>query len=773
MSELETRWIRVPTRLAEEARKQREARELRVAAYNADGKQREAQARYRASGKGKSVVKPERPFVIWDGEQPRDTGYSLFGNSEGFEICHPFLTTEECLELIIDTEAEIPDAIHIGFGFNFDVSWILKDIGWTRLNRLKKTGRTFWRGYRIQHVPRKWFVVSYGGITAKIFEVFSFFNKRLPDTLAEWQIGPWADSITTSIPRQRPDVTIAEQNSQHGYPLKQVTSLSPIYSVPSLASARNMSERELVECMKWVRSEFMYSDMETIRIYMRLELKYTRLLMEKLRETFLAAGYLPDSWHGPGALARQAHKRHNVASARSVCPVEVRKAARHAFVGGRFTPRLCGHMKRRVYSYDRNSAYPYAMTFLPNLAKGSWRLTTNPREIREAVTGNKFGMFKIAYHYRAEVESAPDWEERVNRIAYGMFPLPRRNSHGGVGWPHRVTSWFWTPEARLVIDSEHAEFIAAWVFDEDDVTDRPFAWVPEYFRRRLLLKRLGNPAEYTFKIILNAGFGQCAQRVGWDQVNRKPPKSHQLEWAGYITSHCRAAMYEMVLLAGEENVISIDTDGLYTLEPIPVPDGVLGDELGQWKCEIYEDMVIWQSGMYGLKTKDCQVKSCWNHKGLASECGHEWSKAKTRGIPKGAYSPEDLIKAVENGRTEIDVMQNKFIGYGMALNGSFARLNTWVQEPFTFKLGGVSSLVHRERTCSHSCTGTIHKLQNNTFFFPTLDPESHPHFLPWEENHPDMIKAKDLGDDLTFFDAWNPDSEEDWSMPDESLDMVV
>src|SRR6266702_3970176 len=76
----------------------------------------------------KTAQRVNAPFIMWDGEGPRYAGYALFGNSAGYEICHPFLKTEECLELIMECESENPDAIHFGYGFNYDVSMILKDL---------------------------------------------------------------------------------------------------------------------------------------------------------------------------------------------------------------------------------------------------------------------------------------------------------------------------------------------------------------------------------------------------------------------------------------------------------------------------------------------------------------------------------------------------------------------------------------------------------------------------------------------------------------------
>src|ERR1700678_2642077 len=102
----------VPTQVA---KREREARDRKA----------QARARYETRHNRKTNHHKVKPFVMWDGEGPRDAGYALFGNSLGMEICHPFLTAKECLELILQTEEEHPGRLHIWFGGNYDVSMIL------------------------------------------------------------------------------------------------------------------------------------------------------------------------------------------------------------------------------------------------------------------------------------------------------------------------------------------------------------------------------------------------------------------------------------------------------------------------------------------------------------------------------------------------------------------------------------------------------------------------------------------------------------------------
>src|SRR5271170_2808240 len=649
----------------------------------------------------RKVIKANKTFIVWDGEGPRDTAYSLFGNSEGMEICYPTLSTIDCLQLIIDTETEHPDAIHVGFGFNYDVSNILKDLSSRHLSALKKNKRTVWNGWEIEHIPHKWFKIKHGMITATIFEIHSFFMSSLVVALENWKIGPWAST----------------QSNVHSTPIA-CADYSPIYQgIPPIIIVNSMNERQLVETFKNLRSEFEWKDIGQIRIYMRLELKYTKILMEKLRDTFMDAGYLPDSWHGPGALARMALKRHKVYDAMTKCPPDVQIAARYAFIGGRFSPHLVGHMKGKIHVADRNSAYPYAATFLPNLARGQWRRSKD-------FESGKFAVYYIRYH------SNPD--------ATRIYPLPKRNRNGDVCWPYKVTGWYWAPEAELVANDPDAEFIEALIFDEDDENDRPFACLTEYYRRRRLLKRTGNAAEYTFKLIINSVYGQLAQRVGWDKKTNSAPRSHQLEWAGYITSHCRAAVWKLAVACGEGKCISIDTDGVTALVPIPVPTDEIGDELGQWGIDEYDDGVFWQSGMYGLKR------------------GDTWVKAKTRGIPRGQYEPTDMITALERGQLTIKMTRTKFVGYGLAMNQKHL-LNKWTTENYEYLLGGNGKVAHNALLCDKICTNDVHRLINLNMLH-WADDKSQPHYLPWLVADEEMKLNKNLFQDLTLFDM-NDDDE--------------
>jgi hypothetical protein len=654
----EHRYILVPQSVVWEAERQQ-----------ALARKREARRKPR-SHHGETIPNREREFIAWDGEGPQDAGYALLGNSRGDEICHPFLSTLECLDFLLACSARYPMAIHIGYGFNYDVSMMLKDLPWRALAMLKEYTVTQWKGYRIEYVPRKWFTVSKDGVRIKIFDICSFFGGAYVPALKDFRIG-------------------------------------------------TESEIVLLTSQKARRAKFLYSEIDEIAQYMRLELKLMPLLAEQLREAFLDAGFDVHSWHGPGALARMALRRHGIKECMAVSPSAVRVAAMHAFAGGRFEEPRGGYIRSEIYNADKRSAYPSYVRDLPNLAKGTWR------HGKEYEPG-KFGIYHIQYKAKYE--------------PLRLYPLFRRMASGEVCWPHEVTGWYHGPEAVLVASDPDAVFLESVIFDEEDGNDRPFAWIEEYFNRRQLLKKIGNVAEFTFKLIINSIYGQLAQRTGWDKKKRKAPAFHQLEWAGYITSACRAAMYKVATACGP-NLISVDTDGVYSMAPIPVEPS---PGLGGWELEQFSEGIFWQSGIYNLRK------------------GDEWVKGKTRGIPKGSYTAQDLIDCLDTGRP-LELSRNMFIGFGLALNGRFGELNTWDTEPHTIKFGGEGKRYHNEKFCNGALCpedGSWHGFMPRPLRMAPGDPvASAPHRLPWLG---DRHQVRDAHDDLVMFDQNHLAYDEEW-----------
>jgi len=598
-------------------------------------------------------------FVMWDGEAPKDVGYCLFGSSDGDEICATDLRTEDFFELLLSAKKRDKKTIFIWFGGRYDWDEITRrSIPLRFLSKLKNTGSLSWRGYRLTETPGKIYTVAKDGVSAVIYEIHGWFHS------------PYA---------------IALRNYQIGTP----------------------AEIDRIIQGKDDRPSFMWSEIEDIKPYMRLELKLGPLLMERIREICLNAGFNPRGWYGPSALAKELLTKNHVKRAMAKCPREVNDAACIAFAGGRFEEPRGGIFHDPTYSYDKNSAYMHAALNLPNLAKGTWRHTTGEFE------PGKFAVYHIRYHDRSSFDPLR------------VYPLFRRLKNGNVCWPRRVEGWYWTPEAEMVSDDSAATFLEAWIFDEDDPSDRPLAFVKEVFRKRLVLQNLPdtNPsrtAEIAFKWALAAIYGQLARIVGWDKRRRLPPPTHQIEWAGYILSHCRADMYRLAKKAGR-HLVSIDTDSVTTLQPIP--DVELGRELGQWKMTTADEAVYFQNGIYFTK-----------HDG-------KWSKGKTRGIEKRAKTPdltaEMLIDAIKGGFNVKLSPRRKYVTVKMALNGQYDNIGQWVGEDHpgnTLVFGGAGKRYHNAKMCWKYCNGEVHGfIPKPVGLDDPFDILSQPRHLPWKE----------------------------------------
>lgn len=635
----------------------------------------------------------EYPFVMWDGEAPTDTGYSLFGSSAGHEICKPHLTTEECFDLLLEARRENPFTIFFWFGGRYDWDEITRQsIPLQKLARLKEEGTLWWHGYRLEEIEGKVYKIKKGGTQVVIFETAGWFHSAYGRALRAYGVGC--------------------EDCHHGN--QDCSSNECQCSCKCCAIELGKSQRGNAETFTWAEIDY-------IRRYMRLELALGPALMDCIRKICLDAGFDPRSWYGPSALARELLTKNKVRKCMAECPPAVNRAFCYAFAGGRFEPFRGGIINVPVTEADENSAYMHAALDLPNLQRGRWR------------KGKQYEPGKFAvYHIRYEAPYSP------------MEPQPLfcRYDNGNVNWPSRVDGWYCSPEADLVKDSPYATFLESYVFDEEDECDRPFAFVREMYKRRLLLQQTGSQAEKAFKWALAAIYGQLCRCVGWDKKNGKPPETHQIEWAAYITSKCRADMYRVAISVGDK-LISIDTDSVTAMCDIDVPTG---KQLGQWKLERSDGGIFYQSGVYFTKVDG------------------EWKKAKTRGMEsrRGSFpvTPELLAEAIAGNSSVRMRPKRRYITTRMALAGQFAHHGEWREHPANIlKFGGGGK---RNHTGCRDCTGDVHVFKPSTLMAIPVTQKSCPHVLPWQDGYVKKQIDVQLLHDLLWVDPDSIDTDDEW-----------
>lgn len=608
-----------------------------------------------------------RPFVAWDGEgclnesDPDDyQPYCLFGSSAGSRIKGYDLSSLDCLGLLIDTERQQPEAIHVGYSFGYDVNQIIKDFPLGTLRNLKMRNRCRYHGFDIEYIPGKWFSVGHGRsksrggagrVSIKVFDTFSFFALRFDKALRKYHIG-----TTEQLDR--------------------------------LSSGKDD------------RPDFRYRDIpDRIEPYWEVELDLMVQLMDKFRSILYAAGYHINSWHGAGALANYVLRSRGVANHLDRgSPSEIIEAARSAYIGGHFEPFLAGFYDGPIYSADINSAYGHTFSRLPSLQNGKWLYEQKPD--REATKDVRLGLYHIRY---------------LSRNSGGLKPLPHRDPDGSVTWPNQTEGWFHAPEAYLVRKDPNAEFLESWIWEDDG--SYPFAWIQEIFDERLEMQKIGDATEIAHKKAIASLYGQLAQRSGWERRNG-PPKFHQLEFAGAITSECRSLVYAAAKSVGP-GLISIDTDGVLAKLPFGNLPGGNGAQLGQWKTEEYTGILYIQSGVYWLRDQD-----------------GNWLPPKSRGIPQRKLQFERIFERVKWGEDPISIQQHTFYGFGQAIHQNrIGDWRKWLDSPRSIRIGGAGKRIHSPRFCppckrGESISSSLHPL----IPIPPKQLESSLHHLPWLES---------------------------------------
>jgi hypothetical protein len=621
-------------------------------------------------------------FIFWDGEETQDKGYCLFGCSvfgaspdSGWFLQKPFLRTREMLDLLLDISAEYPGSSHVAFSFDYDVNQILCDLPWTHLMTLRAKGKVEWRGYLIEHIPHKIFKVKNmdTGVRIRIDDIFSFFRCRYDKALRKHHIG---------------DERVLNQ----------------------IAEGKDK------------RAEFYYADIDYIRHYWGLEVSYGCQLMDRVRAMAWNAGFHVNNWHGPGALAAYSLKSHKVDRYMRQSPLEVHSAALSAYAGGWFERFKCGMSICDVWTADINSAYVYAMSLLPDLATGNWEHVTDRSVLKHLARTTRFGIFR--YSWSAGFDG-------YMRACHGIpFPLFHREASGSIRRPVSSSGWVWNPEAAHLSTIPYAELEEAWIYHDDG--SRPFEWVDTMFANRLAMQAEGDPSEKILKWALASYYGRVAQRTGWDEKRNLPPRFHQIEWAGWITSKCRAMVYRPALESGiSGGLVSIDTDGVISTSPfgsMALETGE-GNQLGRWKVEHYTGIIYLQNGVYWLR---CDPAEC------SAEPKHSvptWHDPKLRGIPRAKLDPAVAIDAL-SGDGILALSRRNFVGYGAALQGMRESWRTWVDSEIGIDVTNCGSRIHSERLCRQckrglSLTEGLHEL---TVMMNTPG-ASAPHRLPWLEDH--------------------------------------
>lgn len=499
----------------------------------------------------------------------------------------------ECLGFLADLPV---DRTYVSYYFDYDVTMMLRRAPKGSLVKLLDrnafASTTRIGDYDVSYTPHKEFKVRRRGREhyVTINDVGPFFQCSFVKALTDWNIG-------TAEQRQRITADKARR-----------------------ADFGAMTDKE--------------------REYNREEMVLLVQLMEEFADACYTAGYIPARWQGPGWLATDVMRAHDVPRSKDL-PITKNKLlmalANEAYYGGRFEITCVGPVGGLVYEYDINSAYPHAMaSILPCLRHGSW-----VRQAGRPVAG-RLGFGQVSF----------DHQEGVN-----LCNLPIRTKEGGLTFPKRASGVYWSVELDSA-ERAGTQIVSTgtwYVYRPGKLCEcKPFSFVRELYAER---KRLGkNGRGRILKLALNSLYGKMAQSVGM------PAYSNPI-YASLITANTRAMIIDAY--AGDPgSVVAIATDAVYTRSPLALD---CGEGLGQW------ERIVLETGMFNI------MPGMYFTGGTATA---------TRGVPQpalqGAYPDfEAAFEALKAGEPRpVTIPGRQFITIRQAL--SWNRLKDagkWLDSP--------------------------------------------------------------------------------------------
>lgn len=601
----------------------------RQRAYRQAGGERVTKRRYRHNNSKHETDASylSRPFRAFDGEgmtladgshiyvmlaaKTLDSASTDIVNSSG-------LSSSAIFEYLINT-ASGDNAINVIYGGSYDFNMWLSDLSRDDVQAVYSKRTHVWRGYRLMWRRGKSFTVSRVDDTGKrigkgvtIYDVVSFF--------------------------QCPFVKACDSYLGEEY-----------------------EGRDIIIANKAKRSAFHLDELAEVREYNDLELTNLLRLVYELRARLNRVGLRPRRWDGPGAIAAALLTREGIKAHLTPCPPPVAQAARYAYAGGRFEVIKFGHVDKPAYEYDVNSAYPSALRIVPSLAHGVWKHYRG----KAADTYSDFALYHIEY-----AGNDPT-------IPGALF---RRDPNGTICYPLRVTGWYWTPEyqvAKAYCERGHGSMrvLERWSFVPDDVHEKPFAFIEPLYNKRRALKKAEDGAHVGLKLALNSLYGKLAQQVGAEVRDGKLriPPFHQLEYAGFTTSYCRAKVLSAVLNC-LDSVVAFETDAVFVTRPLNVP---LTSELGDFEEVTFGDLTYVQSGLYFGES--------------------ESNIAKTRGVDRGMLTRREVLEKMETPNAAdryAEVQLTRFVGAGIALMQNFDRWRRWVTSSKRLTLEPTGKRIH-------------------------------------------------------------------------------
>jgi len=516
-----------------------------------------------------------RPIYCLDTETWKGNIF-LIADSDGRYLDE--ITPESCLKFLFSKKFQ--GSWNFFYNIKYDAEVILKLLG-DNLNSYKKTGSlSFHFGdYFLDYIPERKLAIRKGHHSAVFFDIAQFYHNSLVNAYLQ-NIGKLPD-----------DYLLMK---------KQRAEFSPRYY------SRNKTK---------------------IRNYCIADCKYTKELSIHWINLFSNAfEFYPARWISSGYLAEKVLFNNGIDIPKfDTIPYDIQDLACKSYFGGRFEILKRGFIGK-AYLYDINSAYPYALTQIPDITKGEWVQTD--KILKDA----KLGFFKI----EADI---PDCSH--------IPPFPFRTNHIIVFPSGKFVTYCTLAELQACKDDSLYRILEGYQFIAHSNIYPYRKFIENLYKTRMELKKNNNPMQLPIKIILNSIYGKTGQKIGGKIGNLFNPVIFAT-----ITGITRAQLYEFVHKLGlEENVVSFATDSLCITKFLEIDS----NKLGEFSFEnSAEDVFYLQNGFYRYNGK-------WKQRGLG--------RLGTRDIENLQTYEKDgklimKIKLLRSARLRSSILQNNISEIG-------------------------------------------------------------------------------------------------------------
>ena len=465
--------------------------------------------------------------------ETRDGDIFLIADSDGEFLDK--ITPESVISFLFRRKYE--NCWNFFYNLTFDAEVILKLLG-TELNHYKNSRELifFYNDYKFTYIPDKCLRIRKKNHSVVFFDIAQFFSKTGLLKSYEQNIGKISESY------------------------KEMKNIRGQFS-----------------------KTFYRKNTTRVRQYCIQDCIFTKELAQYFIKLFFSMfAFYPRRWVSSGYLSEKVLINNGVDFPKvHDLPETVSDFAWKSYFGGRFEMLQRGFIGS-VQVLDINSAYPYAITQLPDLTNGEWWHTDE-----SILPKAKVGFFKI------QVDA-----DDLNLVA--PFPFRKKNR---ILYPSGEFITYCTlQELQAVGNDVEYSILDSYQFIPRG-KKRPFRkFINSLYQKRLELKKQNNPMQLPIKVIINSIYG----KTGQISKNRIGSLFNPVIFS-FITGYSRAMLYKFMKKHKLENdIVAFATDSICTTKKV----NVNSEKLGEFSLDgTGDDCYFLQNGFY-------RINGMWKQRGI-------------------------------------------------------------------------------------------------------------------------------------------------------------